>query len=317
MNEFDLIRRYFDRPAADPAVRLAVGDDAAILAPTPGHELLVSTDMLVCGRHFFADVDPRALGHKALAVNLSDIAAMGGAARWATLAAAWPELDADWLAAFAEGWFALADAHEVALIGGDTTRGPLTLSVSIFGEAPAGRALRRDGGRAGDDVWVSGELGMAAAAVRARLGQLTLPEAERALAQQRLDWPQPRLALGQALRGLASAALDVSDGLLADLGHLAARSGVAAWVRADWLPMPACLREQGAAGLACAAAGGDDYELCFAAPPSARAALADLGRALAVPLTRIGALTEGVGCRLLNPDGSDILLEQHGYDHFA
>lgn len=158
---------------------------------------------------------------------------------------------------------------------------------------------------------------MAAAAVRARLGQLTLPEAERALAQQRLDWPQPRLALGQALRGLASAALDVSDGLLADLGHLAARSGVAAWVRADWLPMPACLREQGAAGLACAAAGGDDYELCFAAPPSARAALADLGRALAVPLTRIGGLTDGVGCRLLNPDGSDILLEQHGYDHFA
>ena len=195
MNEFDLIRRYFDRPAHDPAVRLAVGDDAAILAPTPGHELLVSTDMLVCGRHFFADVDPRALGHKAPAVNLSDIAAMGGAARWATLAAAWPELDADWLAAFAEGWFALADAHEVALIGGDTTRGPLTLSVSIFGEAPAGRALRRDGGRAGDDVWVSGELGMAAAAVRARLGQLTRPEAERALAQQRLDWPQPRLAL--------------------------------------------------------------------------------------------------------------------------
>ena len=148
MNEFDLIRRYFDRPAADPAVRLAVGDDAAILAPTPGHELLVSTDMLVCGRHFFADVDPRALGHKALAVNLSDIAAMGGTARWATLAAAWPELDADWLAAFAEGWFALADAHEVALIGGDTTRGPLTLSVSIFGEAPAGRGF--EGGHCGE-----------------------------------------------------------------------------------------------------------------------------------------------------------------------
>lgn len=317
MNEFELIRRYFDRPAADPAVRLAVGDDAAILAPAPGHEWLVSTDMLVCGRHFFADVDPRALGHKALAVNLSDIAAMGGTARWATLAAAWPKLDVDWLAAFADGWFALADAYQVALIGGDTTRGPLTLSVSIFGETPAGRALRRDGGRVGDDVWVSGELGMAAAAVRARLGQLAMPPAEQALAQQRLDWPQPRLALGQGLRGLASAALDVSDGLLADLGHLAARSGVAAWVRADWLPMHPWLRGQGAAGLACAAAGGDDYELCFAAPPSVRDALAALAESLDTPLTRVGALCAGAGCRLLDADGVEILLEQQGYDHFA
>ncbi len=317
MNEFSLIARYFDRPARDDGVVLAVGDDAAILRPSVGCELLVSTDMLVSGRHFFPDVDPRALGHKTLAVNLSDIAAMGGRARWATLAVAWPQLDSAWIAAFAEGLFALAAHHQVDLIGGDTTRGPLTLSVQIMGEVPAGQALRRDGAQPGDEIWVSGQLGLAAAALQHRLGALSLPEPVRVLCQQQLDWPQPRLALGQALRGLASAALDVSDGLLADLGHLLQRSGVAGEVWAGQLPSHPWLCAQGLATLPCLAAGGDDYELCFTAPPRHHAAIAALAAPLGLPLSCIGRIVPGQGCRLLDTRGQPIILEREGYDHFA
>ncbi|WP_406850185.1 thiamine-phosphate kinase, partial [Chromobacterium phragmitis] len=226
MNEFELISRYFKRDA--PSARLGVGDDAAIVRPTPGCDLHMSVDMLVEGRHFFSDVAPRALGHKTLAVNLSDMAAMGARARWALLSIALPKANEAWVSEFAAGFFALADVHGVELIGGDTTGGPLTLSVTILGEAPSGQALRRDAARTGDDIWVSGELGLGALAVRHRLGWLNVNDAELlAAATHKLEYPEPRLALGAAMLPLARAAADVSDGLLADLGHILAASGVA------------------------------------------------------------------------------------------
>ena len=316
MNEFQLIRRYFDRPA--PGAVLGVGDDAAILAPAPGMELVVTTDMLVEGRHFFAGTDPASLGHKALAVNLSDIAAMGARARWATLAVALPAADEAWLAAFSRGFFSLADRHDVDLVGGDTTRGPLTLSVTLIGEVPAGQAIRRDGAVAGDDIWVSGELGGAALAVAARYGRApdvgldTLRNAAR-----RLDWPEPRLQLGERLRGLASAALDVSDGLAGDLAHLCERSGVAAELWLSALPCAEALLPLRSSAPALFAAGGDDYELCFTAPRAHRAAIEALSAELGLRLTRVGRVAAGEGVRLLDaPDGAPVLLTHTSYDHF-
>ncbi|TIC86968.1 thiamine-phosphate kinase [Crenobacter intestini] len=316
MNEFQLIRRYFDRPA--PGAVLGVGDDAAILAPAPGMELVVTTDMLVEGRHFFAGTDPASLGHKTLAVNLSDVAAMGARARWATLAVALPAADEAWLAAFSRGFFSLADRHDVDLVGGDTTRGPLTLSVTLIGEVPAGQAIRRDGAVAGDDIWVSGELGGAALAVAARYGRApdvgldTLRNAAR-----RLDWPEPRLQLGERLRGLASAALDVSDGLTGDLAHLCERSGVAAELWLSALPCAEALLALRSSAPALFAAGGDDYELCFTAPRAHRAAIEALPAELGLRLTRVGRVAAGEGVRLLDaPDGAPVLLTHTSYDHF-
>src|SRR5574340_1342292 len=218
MTEFDLIRRFFTR--ATPGALLGVGDDAALLQVEAGNVLAVSTDMLVSGTHFLPDADPFLLGHKALAVNLSDLAAMGAAPRWATLAVALPEADEAWLAQFSAGFFALADQHGVELVGGDTTRGPLNLCVTIFGEVPAQLALRRSGARAGDEVWVSGTLGDAALALAHLQGRIALSDAEFAACAPALHRPQPRVALGLALRGIASSAIDISDGLLADLGHI-------------------------------------------------------------------------------------------------
>ena len=222
LSEFELIDRFFRRPVRHTV--LGVGDDAALLAPTPGCELVVSVDMLVCGRHFFADVDPAALGHKTLAVNLSDLAAMGADPRWALLAGALPDADPGWIAAFARGFFALADAFGIDLVGGDTTRGPLNLCVTILGEAPAGQALRRRGARPGEAIYVSGRLGDAALALAHHQGRIALPSAELAACDRALSWPVPRVALGQRLRGLASAAIDVSDGLVVELGHWLAPS---------------------------------------------------------------------------------------------
>ena len=316
MNEFELIRRYFDRPAR--RARLGVGDDCAIVAPAAGQELLLSTDMLVSGRHFVPDVDPAALGHKTLAVNLSDIAAMGGVPRWALLSAAIPAIDEAWVAGFARGFFALAERFELDIIGGDTTRGPLTLNVTIAGEAPPGAAIRRDGARPGDDIWVSGRLGLAAAAVRAAEGGLPdLPAEVLAECRRQLDWPEPRVALGLALRGVAGAMLDVSDGLLGDLGHILERSGCAAAVELDALPTHPWLaaRRQALAGLI--AAGGDDYELCFTATPARRDAVRAAGAQAGVELSRIGRIEAGHGLRLLDAAGHPITLEKGGYDHFA
>jgi thiamine-monophosphate kinase len=321
LSEFELIRRYFTHRARGAV--LGVGDDAAIVRARRGVDLVITTDMLVCGRHFRADADPARLGHKCLAVNLSDIAAMGGTPRWATLAVALPEADAHWLAAFSRGFMRLARRHGVDLVGGDTTRGPLTICVQITGELPAGTALRRDGARVGDDVWVSGTLGDAALALTAASGKLKFAARDRALLQARLDAPAPRVALGVALRGVARSAIDVSDGLIADLGHICKRSGVAAEVELGRVPcspvMENCLHRP--AALAALLAGGDDYELCFTASPRQRRALLSLSRRQGVGLARIGRI---VRLRRRNPlvtirgrDGEPIPLKQKGFEHFS
>ena len=321
MNEFELIDRFFARSPRSKSVVLGVGDDAAVLAPTPGRELVVSVDMLVGGRHFFDDVDVEALGHKALAVNLSDLAAMGATPRWALLAGALPDNDPAWLAAFARGFFALADAHEIDVVGGDTTRGPLNLCVTIMGEVPSGSAITRGGAAPGDDVYVSGWLGDAALAVAARTGRVALDADSLAVCQARLDWPTPRVALGQALRGIATAMLDVSDGLTGDLPHILERSGAGAIVDVAAVPHSpvmagALAGNERAAALNCLLAGGDDYELCFTAPAASALAVAGVADATGLPLTRIGAITAGGGLVLRGPDGES-LPPPRAFDHFA
>jgi len=319
--EFSLIERYFTHRTRHTL--LGVGDDAALLRVRRGHVLAVSADMLVEGRHFFKGADPEALGHKTLAVNLSDLAAMGAAPRWATLALALPKVDERWLAAFTRGFMRLARVHGVDLVGGDTTRGPLNLCVQIMGEVPVGKALRRDGARAGDDVWTSGTLGDAALAVAARNRKLSLAPRERRVCSQRLDRPVPRVALGLALRGVAHSAIDVSDGLLADLGHICERSRVAAVLEFDALPRSAVWRAHAAHPLAQRAllAGGDDYELCFTAPASRRAAVLRAAARARTPVTRIGRVVRApagaVGVAVIDADGLPLRVAQRGFDHFG
>jgi len=322
LSEFELIERFFRRAPRSSSVVLAGGDDAALIAPTPGCELALSVDMLVEGRHFFADIDPRALGHKTLAVNLSDMAAMGATPRWALLAGALPMADPQWLEAFARGLFDLADAHGVDLVGGDTTHGPLNLCVTIVGEVPAGRAIRRAGARAGDDVYVSGELGEAALAVAALRDRVTLDSDALARARMRLEWPTPRVALGERLRGVATAMLDVSDGLTGDLGHILDASGVGAAIELASIPRSPALDallagEARDVALECLLAGGDDYELLFTAPPSASPALAALARDVALPLTRIGWITVERGFAVTDEHGDALAAIPRAFDHFA
>ena len=317
-SEFDLIRRHFSRPTRHTL--LAGGDDAALVMPTPGHAQVISTDMLVAGRHFFADVAPADLGWKCLAVNVSDLAAMGARPRWALLALALPAADDAWLGAFADGFYACADAFDVDLIGGDTTRGPLTVSVTIGGEAPAGTAIRRSGAQPGDELWVSGQPGRAALALWHLRDGAALAPAARADCLHALHRPQPRLALGLALRGIARAMLDVSDGLLGDLGHLLDASAVGAQLDAASLPL-AALRAAGAdargAQRACLS-GGDDYELLFAAPPAQHAAVRAIGARLGLPLHCIGRLTPpDAGLTLIDANGRSTALARDGFDHFA
>lgn len=317
-SEFDLIRRHFTRPPQH--TDLAVGDDAALLRPRAGMQLAVSTDMLVSGTHFFADTDPEDLGWKTLAVNVSDLAAMGAEPRWAFLALALPAADDPWIAAFARGLFACADAFGVDLAGGDTTRGPLNLSVTIVGEVPAGQAITRTGARAGNELWISGQPGLAALGLAALHGEVALDAAGRARCVDALQRPQPRVELGLQLRGIATAMLDVSDGLLGDLAHILEASAVGAIVDAAALPLDA-LRATGAnAAIArrCLLSGGDDYELLFAAPASARPALTELCTSLGLPLHRIGQITGQAGiCLLREPDGTLAPAGASGYDHFA
>lgn len=317
MSEFSLIKRYFTR--ATPGAVLGVGDDAALLRIGSGMELAVSTDMLVSGTHFFADADPYMLGHKALAVNISDMAAMGAQPRWATLALSLPAEDDAWLERFSAGFFALADAYQVELVGGDTTQGPLSLSVTILGEVPQGKALRRGGAKVGDEIWVSGKLGDAALALAHMQGKLVLNDASFAVTAAALHRPVPRVALGIALRGIASSAIDVSDGLLADLGHILERSGVAAELQFAALPVSLHLRPylSRALGRQCALAGGDDYELCFTAPVARHAEVEKLATQLDFPLSCIGKIAAGSGCIVRAADGSVMKLERTGYDHFA
>lgn len=316
-SEFELIARYFSRPVS--SARLGVGDDAALLVPGAGRQLAVSTDMLVAGRHFYLDDPPEAIGHKALAVNLSDLAAMGAQPRWALLALAIPKADEGWLAAFSQGFFALAQRHGVELIGGDTTCGPLNLCVTILGEVEAEQALTRAGARPGDDIWVSGQLGAAALGLAHLQGSLRLAPAEQEACLERLQRPQPRISLGRALRGLASAAIDVSDGLLADLGHLLARSGVGAELWFAHLPAHPAVQVRLADALAqrCLLAGGDDYELCFTAPPARAAAVVAAAARAGVNVSHIGRIRPGSGIDLIGPEGTPMAITQRGYDHFA
>ncbi len=314
--EFELIARHFTRPATNAV--LGVGDDCALVDVSNGMDLAVSVDTMVSGTHFFPDVDPETLGHKALAVNLSDMAAMGAMPYWAMLALTLPEVDHKWLAAFSKGFFDLADEFEVSLIGGDTTRGPLTLTVTIMGEVPAGAALRRSGARAGNDIWVSGRIGDAALAVAHRHGKLKLAKAEYDEAVMRLYEPTPRVSLGQSLRGLATATIDISDGLLSDLGHICALSKVGATVDFGLIPVsPIGLKHLASeAGRTAIVAGGDDYELCFTAPANARESIADLTEVLNIPLSRIGQIKRGKGVSL-HADGKPVKIDGRGYDHFS
>ena len=322
MNEFELIGRYFRRPVHDAAVRVGNGDDAAVVRPAPGHELAFSVDMLVEGRHFLPDADPEALGHKTLAVNLSDLAAMGATPRWALLAGALPRVEEGWLAAFARGFYALAERFDVALIGGDTTRGPLNFCVTIIGELPFDTALTRAGARAGDDLYVSGTLGDAALALAALQGRTHLDPATLATLRLRLERPEPRIALGLALRGVASAALDLSDGLTGDLAHILDASQVGAEVMLAALPLSSALAQRLAGAertlaLACALAGGDDYELCFTAPPAMREGIAAIARASALPLTRIGVVTAASGLVVRDGQGNALSALPRAWDHFG
>lgn len=317
-SEFELIARHFTRePQAGGPVLLGVGDDCALLAPPPGEVLAVSTDMLVEGRHFFAGTDPEALGHKALAVNLSDLAAMGARPLGFTLALALPAADEDWIAPFARGLLALADEHAIPLVGGDTTRGPLNLCITVFGSVPPGSALRRDAAQPGDAIWVSGELGDARLAVEALMGHAGSGELPGGAAT-RLHRPQPRLALGLALRGIARAAIDVSDGLLGDLAHILDRSGVGAVVEADAVPVGAALASHPRPRQReFALDGGDDYELCFTAPADRETQVIAAAKDAGVPVTRIGRILAESGLQVVDGDGLPLAIGSRSFDHFA
>ena len=367
--EFELIRRYFTRPSGvatsatkavvattvstAPAtaipttpttpktpttattastVVLGIGDDCALIAPTPGHELAFSTDMLVEGRHFIAGTDPERLGHKTLAVNLSDCAAIGARPRYALLAGALPDADPAWLSGFSRGLFALADRFDVELIGGDTTRGPRNLCMTIIGEVPSGQALLRSGARVGDVVWVSGELG--SAAVGLALLQKTLPDGaadaltatDRTQAIDALERPEPRVPLGLALRGIATSAIDVSDGLIGDLGHVLERSGVGADIDLARVPCQPWLRSMASAlasrasrdfAMRAMLAGGDDYELCFTAPSSREGDVHAAAREARVAVTAIGRIVLGTGLTVRDQSGAVLPLENvRAFDHF-
>lgn len=319
LSEFDLIARYFTRtPRAGSAVKLGVGDDCALIAPSAGFELAISTDMLVEGRHFFAGAEAGALGHKSLAVNLSDLAAMGARPIGFTLALSLPAIDETWLAAFSEGMLALADKHDIELIGGDTTKGPLTICITVFGEIPAGKALRRDAAIAGDDLWVSGTLGDARLALAALQNTLQLDDASLDIAAARLHRPTPRVAIGLALRELAHAAIDVSDGLLGDLGHILKRSDVGAVINADALPIGAMLLATQPTSLQreFALNGGDDYELCFTAPISNRDAIRAAALACSTPVALIGSITSA-GLLVTDADGKPLAIQPNSFDHFS
>ncbi len=320
-SEFDIIRRYFKRPTTDTV--LGIGDDAALIASTAQTELAISADTLVCGTHFFADADPYKLGYKSLAVNLSDMAAMGAKPRWALLSLTLPDdlvrHNQIWLSEFSKGFFALADLHHVELIGGDTTSGPLNIGVQILGEVAEGKALRRSGAKLEDDIWVSGQLGDAALALNHELQQIILECDEIEHCLPALLTPIARVELGQRLIGLAHSAIDISDGLMADLGHILESSGKAACINMAELPCSTALKKRLHQSLAmnCLLAGGDDYELCFTAPKINRKKIENISAELTIPLTRIGDILSGEGLRVKDAEGNAITLETKGYDHFS
>lgn len=315
LGEFDLIAKYFTR--AVQRATLGIGDDCALLAPAPGMQLAVSSDMLVEGRHFLSTVAPERLGHKALAVNLSDLAACGAKPLAFTLALALPRADEAFLEGFARGLFALADAQGIELVGGDTTQGPLNICITAMGEVPVGGALLRSGARPGDDLYVSGTVGDARLALEGFRGTVSLDGSRFDSVRVAMEQPQPRVALGLALRGIATSAIDVSDGLLGDLGHILRRSAVAAVVDVDAVPRSAVL---GAMPLAwqreCTLAGGDDYELVFTAPPAAAERVQAAAREAGVAATRIGRIEAGQGLRLRDREGGEVADTFGSFDHF-
>ena len=319
MGEFDFIRQYLQRQQSGAEVVLGIGDDAAIVRPLPGLDWCISTDMLLAGRHFFADEAAADIAYKVLAVNLSDMAAMGAQPRWAVLSAALPALNPAWLGSFCDSLFALAAAHGVTLIGGDTTRGDYVFNITIGGTVPQGQGLRRSGAQVGDDIWLSGQVGLAAAALQQRLGHLRLPEAVFAECNQALLRPTPRVALGQALLDIAHAAQDISDGLAQDLGHILAASGVGAVLAADQVPSAAGLRDCLPADRYrhCVLAGGDDYELLFTAAPEQRQAVMQAAERSATPVTRIGRINDSGYLNIVDAGGQTLTLNRHGFDHFG
>ena len=319
MSEFDLIQTYFacmTRPRAD--VALGIGDDAALVQVAAGQQLAISVDTLVSGVHFLPSVSPQALGHKALAVNLSDLAAMGAEPAWATLALTLPEADPEWLAGFAEGFAALADRYGVALIGGDTTRGPLSLTVQVQGLVPEAEALTRGGAQAGDGIYVTGTLGDAGLCLRLMQSAPTERETIAEL-QDRLERPQPRVEAGLGLRGIANSAIDISDGLVADLGHILEASGLGASLELERLPLSDTYRdwlaESGDWSLALT--GGDDYELCFTAPAESAQQIQQLASELKLPISPIGRIEAEPGLRITQPDGRSWTGPSAGFDHFS
>lgn len=330
--EFELIARHFTRPLRRAALKgatgasrvaLGVGDDCALLKLAPGMQLAVSTDMLVEGRHFLATVAPERLGHKALAVNLSDLAACGAEPLAFTLALALPRADENFVAPFARGLLALAQQHGIELVGGDTTCGPLNICITVMGEVPPGQALLRSGARAGDELWVSGTLGGARLALEAFRGTVALPADTFEACRLLMEKPQPRVALGLALRGLASSAIDLSDGLAGDLGHVLQRSGVGAAVRLHHLPAsPWLMGQPEALRRECLLAGGDDYELLFTAPAARHAEVLAAGLKAGVPVTHCGHIvakpTEAQpGLQVLDADGRALPCTWRGFDHFS
>ena len=324
MTEFDLIAHYFTRPTKHAA--LGVGDDCALINPSPGMQLAISSDMLVEGRHFFSDVSPYSLGHKALAVNLSDLAACGATPVAFTLALALPSINETWLQEFSRGLWALADAHGCDLIGGDTTQGPLNICITVFGEVPRGQALLRSGAKVADDIYVSGTLGDARLTLDALQGKIELPPEVLAQARLRLEQPTPRVALGTALRGIATSAIDISDGLAGDLAHILKASGVGAQVdtKITMNLIAACARIDWPGGqfdtqkqLKTVLSGGDDYELAFTAPPAARQAVAAASMSSQTPVTRIGVIQSEPGLRLVDGAGKPVDGQFDSFDHFA
>ncbi len=320
LSEFEIIRQYFSQ--ASPTARLGVGDDAAIISLSPGKELVVSTDTLVSGQHFLADTDPLKLGHKSLAVNLSDMAAMGASPRWAMLAITLPRQllkeNSQWIGEFSKGFYTLAQKHHVALIGGDTTSGPLNICVQIMGEVDHGKALLRSKAQPNDDIWISGSLGDAALVLAHQQQRIQLQSVELEKCLPALLTPIPRIELGQQLINYANSAIDISDGLLADLGHILDCSDVGAIINfnavacsdilQNYLPHPDVIN--------CLLAGGDDYELCFTASTINRLEIERLSAKLSIQLTRIGKTTAIKGLTVLDSGGNELTQEKKGYEHF-
>ena len=314
--EFNLIAAYFARPC--PQADLGVGDDAALIRLDKGMQLSVSSDMLVAGTHFLADCAPYFIGWKSLAVNVSDMASMGAQAKWATLAIALPNIDAAWLAEFSRGFFACADAYNIDLIGGDTTRGPLNISVTIMGQVPMGKALLRSGAKPKDDIWVSGQLGSAALGLAHLQDQLALTESTLETCISALQNPIPRLLLGIALQHIASSCIDISDGLLADLGHILKASNCGAALDLEAIPCIEVLKTslQNASTQNYILAGGDDYELCFTAPKSARESIDEISNNLSCPLSLIGEIHAGNDLSVTYQN-QQINTSKKGFDHFG